>query len=324
MIGLHLEQYRHATRMPEAYWREALRRDPGDARCNLALGRWHLRRGELVDAERLLRASIARLVKRNPNPYDGEPYYQLGLCLRAGAPAGSRMDDAYGAFFKATWSHAWQPAGFHALAEIDALRGDWPQALDHIERALRMNAQNLRARDLWAIILRRLGRTVDASEVLRATLALDPLDWWAQHLSGAKLTCDNQVRLDLALDYAGAGQFQDALGVLADASGRPRRPAAGSPPPTCPMPRSAPRLSCIITVPGSVTASATPTGSGASWRSRRGRRSTTASPQGSRRSPSSGTRLRAIRRTRMRPSSSATCSTTGAATPRASRCGREL
>jgi hypothetical protein len=48
--GLHLEQYRHATRHPEPYWREALRRDPGDARCNLALGRWHLRRGEFSPA----------------------------------------------------------------------------------------------------------------------------------------------------------------------------------------------------------------------------------------------------------------------------------
>src|SRR6185312_12611260 len=82
VIGLHLEQYRHATRMPEAYWREALRRDPGDARSNLALGRWHLRRGEFAAAERRLRASIGRLTSRNPNPADGEPYYQLGLCLR--------------------------------------------------------------------------------------------------------------------------------------------------------------------------------------------------------------------------------------------------
>ncbi len=44
--GLHLEQYRHPTRTPEIYWREAIKRDPGDSRCNLALGRWHLNRGE--------------------------------------------------------------------------------------------------------------------------------------------------------------------------------------------------------------------------------------------------------------------------------------
>src|SRR5829696_944558 len=36
LTGLHLEQYRHATRSPEPYWQEAVQRDPGDARCNTA------------------------------------------------------------------------------------------------------------------------------------------------------------------------------------------------------------------------------------------------------------------------------------------------
>ena len=75
--GLHLEQYRHPTRSPESYWREAVRRDAGDSRCNHALGRWHLRRGEFSEAERYLHTAIARLTIRNPNPYDGEPYYDL-------------------------------------------------------------------------------------------------------------------------------------------------------------------------------------------------------------------------------------------------------
>jgi len=82
LTGLHLEQYRHATRAPEEYWREAIRRDPGDTRCHLGLGRWHLRRGEFSAAEMHLRSSIARLTQRNSNPVDGEAFYQLGLCLR--------------------------------------------------------------------------------------------------------------------------------------------------------------------------------------------------------------------------------------------------
>src|SRR6185503_8939264 len=44
ITGLHLEQYRHATRCPTLYWREALHRDPDDSRCNNALGLWHLNR----------------------------------------------------------------------------------------------------------------------------------------------------------------------------------------------------------------------------------------------------------------------------------------
>jgi tetratricopeptide (TPR) repeat protein len=231
VIGLHLEQYRHATRRPEAYWREALRRDSGDARCNLALGRWHLGRGEMAEAERHLRASIGRLVSRNANPADGEPYYQLGLCLRQQAFASAldpaRLDEAYSAFYKASWNQAWQPAAYHALAEIDSLRADWPAALDHLDRALRGNADNLRARDLKVVVLRRLGRESEADVLLRETLALDPLDWWARRLRGEDPACDSQVRLDLALDFARAGLFGEALALL-ECAGPAHRPAGRS------------------------------------------------------------------------------------------------
>jgi len=82
VTGLHLEQYRHATRCPTLYWREALRRDPLDARCNNALGLWHLKRGGFALAEACFRKAIERLTRRNANPADGEPFYNLGLCLR--------------------------------------------------------------------------------------------------------------------------------------------------------------------------------------------------------------------------------------------------
>ncbi|RXK56583.1 DUF5107 domain-containing protein [Oleiharenicola lentus] len=227
-VGLHLEQYRHATRHPEAYWREALRRDAGDARCHLALGRWHLRRGELAAAARHLRASIARATSRNPNPADGEAHYQLGRCLRAQADCSgsdqtrdSLRTDAYAAFSKATWNHAWQSAAFHALAEIDSARADWNTALDHLDRCLRLNADHLLARNLKALVLRRLGRPAEAVALLRETRALDPLDWWSRDLLGEKLACDNQVRLDLALDYARAGFHSEAVAVLDGARPEP-------------------------------------------------------------------------------------------------------
>ena len=218
LTGLHLEQYRHATRAPEFYWHEALRRDAGDARCNLALGRWHLRRGEFAAAEKHLRASIARLTHRNPNPADGEAYYQLGRCLRFLG----RDAEAYDAFAKAAWNQAWQSASWHALAEIDCCRGEWDAALDHLDRGLRLNTDNLRARNLRTLVLSQLGRGTEATAMLQETLVLDPLDWWARDLLGEKLTCDTQVRLDLALDYTRAGFHQQALDLLADTRPEPR------------------------------------------------------------------------------------------------------
>lgn len=217
LTGLHLDQYRHATRLPETYWREALRRDPGDARSHAALGKWHLRRGEFDDAERHLRAAIARLTARNPNPYDGEPHYQLGLALRyLGKPT-----EAYAALYKATWNQAWAGAGFHALAELDCARRDWSLALDHLDHALRHAADNLRALALRVLVLRRLGRIQEADTALSAALALDPLDAWLRHLAATPgddaFPFDAQIRLDVAHDYARAGLFAEALALLAAA-----------------------------------------------------------------------------------------------------------
>ena len=163
LAGLHLEQYRHATRCPTLYWREALRRDPLDSRCNNALGLWLLRRGELADAEKHFRKAIERLTLRNANPYDGEAFYNLGRCLRflvdqeTGARTRvrsrsgitpdlslptSHLDEAYSLFYKATWNQAWARAAYHALAEMDCCRNDWAIALDHLDRSLRLDADN--------------------------------------------------------------------------------------------------------------------------------------------------------------------------------------
>ena len=63
-------------------------------------------------------------------------------------------------------------------------------------------------------MLRKLGRADEADAILQATLALDPLDWWARHLRGDKLGCDAQVRLDLAHDFARAGLGGEAVALL--------------------------------------------------------------------------------------------------------------
>ena len=217
ITGLHLDQYRHATRYPETYWREALKRDPGDSRCNHALGAWHLRRGEFVAAEQFLRRSIERLTLRNPNPSDGEPFYNLGLTLRYLG----RDDEAYAAFYKATWNYAWHAAGYFALAEIDCARGDLERTLKHLNLCLRANADHLNARNLQVIVLRKLGRTAEVEEILAGTLELDPLDYLARHLAN-RTTGNNQARLDVAFDLMRSGLYSEAKDLLgtADLSAR--------------------------------------------------------------------------------------------------------
>lgn len=217
LIGRHLEQYRHATRAPEPYWREGLRRDPGDSRCNVALGAWHLRRGEFPEAERHLRAAIATLTRLNPNPSDGEAHYLLGVTLRFAG----RLDDAEAAFAKATWNAAWQTAAETGRATILARRGETAGALSALERAIAADGRNTWARVLRAALLRHLGRLDEARAAVVMVLRDDPLDAWARNeldlhpgSTAEARAGDVQVHLDVAHDYATAALFHDAVGVL--------------------------------------------------------------------------------------------------------------
>ena len=236
LTGLHLEQYKHPTQEPEPYWERALAMDPGDVRCNNALGLSHLRRGNLVQAEHHFRQAIRTLTRRNPSPRDGEPYYNLGLALKHQG----RLDEAYDALYKAIWSYAWQAAGYLALAELDGLQGHLADALAHLDRSLSTNALNLVARDLKAAILRRLSRYPEAEALLRETMREDLLDYGSRNelallsraqghgpaaeeqlrelaeiMRGDEGVLQAQRHLDLAFDYAGAGLWPEASEVLA-------------------------------------------------------------------------------------------------------------
>ena len=58
-----------------------------------------------------------------------------------------------------------------------------------------------RARNLKALILRRLGRAPEARALLDETLAIDPLDAWALHLAERHEPSDLQTSIDIALDF---------------------------------------------------------------------------------------------------------------------------
>ncbi|HEU4555633.1 MAG TPA: DUF5107 domain-containing protein [Chitinophaga sp.] len=223
LTGLHLEQYRHATYNPVDYYQEGLRRDPGDVRCNNALGKWYLRRLLLEEAEKCFRRAIDTLTARNPNPYDGEPYYNLGLCLRWQ----QRLTDAYGAFYKSAWNAAWQPAGYYQLALISAAREQWDAALDEATRSLHGNWHHHKTRHLLISILRQQGKQAAALELANASLQLDRFNTGA-HYEKYLLTKDPAVLqemqvllrgnihnyMEFALDYQAAGMHKEALALL--------------------------------------------------------------------------------------------------------------
>ena len=223
--GLHLEQYRHATYAPEPYYQEALRRDPLDSRCNNALGLLLLRRGRFAEAEAHFRTAIDRLTQRNPNPYDGEPFFNLGRALHLQ----DRFEEAFAAFYKATWNAAWRDAAGFELARLAARAGRHDEALELVDEALSRNTRHHQARHLKIALLRHLGRHDAAVAETLTSLMHDPLEYgtlWERRLllrDSAFLDVardDANTFVEIALDYAYAGLFEDAAWLLGQAPGR--------------------------------------------------------------------------------------------------------
>lgn len=217
LSGVHLAQYRHATRHPEAYWEEALQRDPLDSRCNTALGIRRLRAGEFEQAEKHFRDAIARVTARNANPSDGEPFYHLGLALRFL----NKPKLAYDAFYKAVWNAAWRTPAYLSLAQLDCVRRDWSTALQHLDLAIQTDINNLRARNLKVRVLRELHQNDQADALLRDNRSLDRLDWMARFLAGEPLSCDTQTMFDLVLELVRSGFHEDATALLRQAAAEP-------------------------------------------------------------------------------------------------------
>ena len=178
LTGLHIEQYRHATYRPDPYYLEGLKRDPGDIRLNNAYGSLLLRRGQFERAEQYFRKALERCTWKNPNPYDSEPYYNLGLALFFQR----RLDEAFDAFYKSTWSGGQQEMGFYFLSCIEAVRGDPDRALELAEKGLVKNTHNVKARGLKAYLLRKLSRPEAAHAWIKESLSIDPFEIGRAHV----------------------------------------------------------------------------------------------------------------------------------------------
>ncbi|MGN0322079.1 MAG: DUF5107 domain-containing protein [Oliverpabstia sp.] len=173
LTAQHIEQHRHATYLPDPYYLEGLKRDPGDSRINQAYGMLLFRRGRFTEAEKYFRAAIKRLTWRSPNPYNSEAYYSLGLALFYQ----QKFDEAYDAFYKAAWSSEQQEMSYYYLAVIACGKGEYESALELVEKGLIKNTHNIKARGLKAVILRKLGAVEQAKTWIEENLSVDPFDY---------------------------------------------------------------------------------------------------------------------------------------------------
>ena len=124
--------------------------------------------------------------------------------------------------FKAT-----QDAAYYAIAQIDMLRGDYEDALDDVERSLSKNWHSLKARQLKASILRKMGRTADALTFIEDSLRIDSFNvgclWEKYLLTGDTAIIDlmhTAMRgtahdyIEYAFDFMSSGLWEEAARLL--------------------------------------------------------------------------------------------------------------
>jgi tetratricopeptide (TPR) repeat protein len=230
LTGLRIEQIHNPRVDPLEYYREAVRRDPLDSRCNLMLGIHANKCGDYQQAEQCLRKAVARITAQYTRPRDNEVHYQLGLALRGQ----HKLSAAYDAFYRAAWDAAVCAPAYYQLAEISCCQGRFAQALGHLNRCLSLNTDDTRALNLKTGVLRRLGRIRQAEQICERILRIDPLDFHAmneryllwqdlshdQAESDALACLEERMRgevqsyLELASDYMHGGMWQEAIDVL--------------------------------------------------------------------------------------------------------------
>lgn len=217
LTGLRLEQFHNPALDARSYYEEALRRDPGNSRVNVAMGILYVKQGLFEKAEDALRTALARVTRDYTSPRDGEAYYYLGLTLRFQGKDAA----AYDALYKATWSYAFRSAAGYQLATLDSARGEFPKTLEHLRNSLAVNAWNTKALDLQAAVLRRLRRYDEARGVAARALAIDPLDVWAAHelyliacATGSETEAAEALKIVLAAREVGRQPWHEAQPYL--------------------------------------------------------------------------------------------------------------
>ncbi len=223
LAGMHLEQYRHATYNPQDYYNEAIKRDADDFKVNNALGLLLLRRGAFAESEVYFRKATDKLIKFNPNPIEGEPFYNLGLALTYQ----NKTDEAYNSFYKSAWNFAMQDNAFLQIAYLDAQKNNWNLALEHIERSLEKSYLSLKARTLKALVLYNLNDNDIAIEWCNESLLKDQFNYGCLFIKAkleknengfntlkTLLRNNSNTYITIAADFSKAGCYAEAIELL--------------------------------------------------------------------------------------------------------------
>ena len=230
LAGLRVDQFNNARLDYMDFYNEALRRDPGDARVNIEVGKHYIRQAEWAKAEEHLLRAKDRLEHDYTRAYNTEADYYLGYVYSMTG----KVADAEDNLWAATYTPAFKHPAYYQLAVRASREGDFNKALQLDNESLLTGAHDLQALTLKAYLLRRLGRNQEALEVIKTIKGIDPLDYWSEFekslitngnlsfLAGSRPRRSEgiiavQELLEVASNYLTLGDAETALAVVDEA-----------------------------------------------------------------------------------------------------------
>ena len=216
--GVHVEQYRDPAVMPDAYWLEALKRDPYHAPSLLGMAKYSYQMARFEEAEGYVQRAIRVLTKFNERLQNGDPWYQLALIQEEQG----NIDDAYDNYYRASWNGSAVAKSMARIACIDLKRGQYRKAVEHARVAISKDINHPLATTVLVIALEVLGKAEEARSICKQGLASDRFNMLLRWLSGMehayffeKMDSDaSQTVLDMVFDLDGMGQYERILNLL--------------------------------------------------------------------------------------------------------------
>ena len=215
LAGVHVDQYRDPAVYPDAYWLEALRRDPKHIPSLIAMAEYRYRLYDYTAAYDYITKAITNLTYLNAHPESGKAYYICGLILEAT----EKRHEAYDYYYKAAWSGLTYDVAMTRIAMLDIYNKDYEKALEHTENALSRNLNNRLALATRVIAFKNLNLKREADDLIKASLKSDNLDHMMRYLSHEDSMSEVfdimdsspcQTCLDLAYDLADMGDYERA------------------------------------------------------------------------------------------------------------------
>lgn len=211
LAGVHVDQYRDPAALPDAYWKEALNRNPKHIPSLIAMARYAYSRYDLEGALIYIKQAEKQIQLYNERPKSGEIYYVYGQILEAMG----QEEKAYHYYNKSAWAADCVNKAMTRIACMDIKRNDFEAAVRHAKQALDYGRNNSLAIAALVISLKERGQEEQAFQIAAEQLKKDPLDHMMRFLVNAsdfyeKLESDPaQTCLDLAFDLAAMGRYEE-------------------------------------------------------------------------------------------------------------------